>query len=704
MSDTPDPDQTPDPEATPEPEPTPSSDDASGSEATPSSEDVADASGPEPTIDSGETSDAGDTAGASSSSDAPDKAGSEPPRLPSSLGPKLPLRTRLSQMVRSTAFLSALITLLTSFALLHAEAEIGYVRDEGVYFEASRRYAAWLARWREDGSEANTPEVRDRYFGFNNEHPALLKLAAGVSARMFAEPPSEAVERDIAALRGKRRRAWAREIAVVEGGRWPWLREGAAMRLPAILLAGLGAGLLFWAGRRLGDGLFGGLLAAGYFVLLPRVAFHASLHAFDVPIAVMTLILALAWLRALSDWRWGLAMGPLLGVAIAVKHNALFLGPLFALHLWMCLALRWLADGERPSLARIAPMPLWNMAIVGPLVALMLWPWMWDDTFARLGEYLAFHREHSYYNMEFWGQNYNRPPLPILYPFVMTVATVPGALLLLTGVGVFLTVRTMRSPRTLRHLGRFGDNRGWARAQRVGARPRQLEGSAQPRSRWIAPLPTFDGREEPLLYVELALFPLLLIALPSIPIFGGTKHWLTAYPFFALLAAMAWGRLWWRARTLLRAWPTLLRMAPAIVLVALLGPAAWSTIHGHPYNLSQYAPLAGGARGAAGSGLNRGFWGHSVVPLLDEDDSLEAREIYVHDVHRLAVEQYRREGRWPEGWRVVGVRSADAALLFPEMHMLSDEIAIWASFGTVQPSMLLTLDDVPVTIVYERPE
>ena len=58
--------------------------------------------------------------------------------------------------------------------------------------------------------------------------------------------------------------------------------------------------------------------------------------------------------------------------------------------------------------------------------SLMLWPWMWDDTFARLGEYFAFHREHSYYNMEFLGRNYNRPPLPIAYPFVMTWATVPN--------------------------------------------------------------------------------------------------------------------------------------------------------------------------------------------------------------------------------------------------------------------------------------
>ena len=169
----------------------------------------------------------------------------------------------------------------------------------------------------------------------------------------------------------------------------------------------------------------------------------------------------------------------------------------------------------------------------------------------------------------------------------------------------------------------------------------------------------------------------------------------------ALLAAMAWGRLWWRSRTLLREWPKLMRRAPAVVLIAVLTPGAWATIDGHPYNLSQYAPLAGGARGAAVHGYNRGFWGHAVVTLLDEP-SLEGARIYLHDVHRLAAEQYRREGRWP-GWIPSGLRRADAALLFPEKHMLSDEIAIWEALGTTQPAMVVTLDDVPVTIVYRAP-
>ena len=119
----------------------------------------------------------------------------------------------------------------------------------------------------------------------------------------------------------------------------------------------------------------------------------------------------------------------------------------------------------------------------------------------------------------------------------MTWATVPSALLLLSGIGLMLALRTVRNPRALRHLGRFGPNSGRAKLERVGARPPERIVVSRPR--WHRPLPELDGREEPLLLVAMALFPIFLIALPSIPIFGGTKHWLTAYPFLALLAAMA---------------------------------------------------------------------------------------------------------------------------------------------------------------------
>jgi hypothetical protein len=54
------------------------------------------------------------------------------------------------------------------------------------------------------------------------------------------------------------------------------------------------------------------------------------------------------------------------------------------------------------------------MAVLAPLTVVALWPWLWSDPLGRLLEYVEFHRFHAYYNTEFLGINYNRPPLPIV--------------------------------------------------------------------------------------------------------------------------------------------------------------------------------------------------------------------------------------------------------------------------------------------------
>jgi 4-amino-4-deoxy-L-arabinose transferase-like glycosyltransferase len=451
------------------------------------------------------------------------------------------------------------------------------------------------------------------------------------------------------------------------------------MRLPAQLLAGLGAALLVLAGASFGGSLLAGLLAAGWFMTLPRVWFNAGLHCFDVPIAVATLAVALTYRAALSDRRWALLLGPLLGVAIVIKHNALFLPLLFVVHYGLCLARA--GAWRRPKLW--LPLGLWSVALGAPLTAFALWPWLWTAPLARLTEYFEFHRLHAYYNTEFLGTNYNQPPLPTEYPLVLTWATVPTALLLLALVGLGIALWRDLSKKS-----------GSQEAERSEGGPPAA--AARPRS-WAAPLRP-EERLDGTLLALLAAFPLILIALPSVPIFGGTKHWLTAYPFLALAAAIGWGALW-RHLALPRRW----RGAQAIALIVLLVPSTWSTIHSHPFGLSAYAPLVGGTRGAAELGLMRGFWGHAMTPLLPEIDALDDRQrgrLYTHDLHGLSLRQYVREGRWPSGVRPTAVSRARAGLLFHERHMLTYEIELWQSLGLVSPQAIVELDDVPLTSLY----
>ncbi len=550
-------------------------------------------------------------------------------------------------MNRRYGLVALALAVLTTVLLAIGHRDVGYVRDEGIYFEASRRYAAWVAAVTTGDGEVGDQRARDRAFAVNHEHPVLMKTLAGLSARAFAHAPVADEDPETA-------------------GVWPVMPEGAAMRLPAQILAGLGVGLLFLVGATWA-GPWAGAVAAGGFILLPRVAFHAGLHAFDVPIAVAMLIVVLAYRRSLRSWRWGLALGPLLGLAVATKHNALFLGPLLSLHYWACLAWGSLRDGKPVTRGQLVPLPLLSMAILGPLVAWALWPWMWSDTIARLSDYFDFHRQHSWYNTEFFGTNYNQPPMPVAYPWVMTWATVPTTLLLLTVTGLGAGLRD------------------------DVARPRSSDAAA---GSFRVPLPEGWARMDGGLLAMMTLFPLVLISLPGTPIFGGTKHWITAYPFASLAAGIGLVRLWDAAGLGRRA----RRWMPVAVAV-VLGPAAIGTLRGHPHNLSQYAPLVGGPRGAADLGLQRGFWGYDVRTLLPA--LANARSVYLHDVHELARHQYAREGDWPPNVPAAPASRAPAGLLFYEKHMLIYEIDLWQQHGTA-PAQVVSIHDVPTASLYQR--
>ncbi|MBC8072382.1 MAG: glycosyltransferase family 39 protein [Deltaproteobacteria bacterium] len=560
-------------------------------------------------------------------------------------------------MSRRLVLLAIVLGVLVTALLSIGHREVGYVRDEGIYFAASRSYAAWFGDLvRQPGKTLGRAE-RDRRFRTNHEHPALLKSLAGLSARLLARPPAAGSEEP--GIRD-------------DGGVLPVMDEGAAMRLPAQLSTALAVALLFLAASRWW-GVGAGVLAAGSFILLPQVWFYAGLHAFDVPVAVAMLVVVLAYRRALHSRGWALALGPIVGVAIAVKHNALFLGPLLALHYWTCLLLARVREGRPIARGQWIPLPLVSMGLSSLPVAVALWPWLWSDTWARIAEYVTFHRAHAYYNMEFLGTNYNQPPMPIAYPWVMTWASVPSVILVIAALGLALGLRAElardREPST--ELARGG---------------------------FVIALPGGWARHDTLLFAMMAVFPLVLIALPSTPIFGGTKHWITAYPFMALLSARAWPWLWSRLTDVRTA-----RLEP-LALAVVLGPAAIATIDGHPYGMSQYAPLVGGARGAASLGLNRGFWGHAIVRELPRLPELmgDATRLYAHDLDGLAQRQYVREGRWPAGIEMVPLSRAQAGLFFHELHMATWEYQLWEQLGTTAPVDVVTLDGVPLTSVYAR--
>jgi hypothetical protein len=306
------------------------------------------------------------------------------------------------------------------------------------------------------------------------------------------------------------------------------------------------------------------------------------------------------------------------------------------------------------------------MLLLGPLVLVGTWPWLWHDTGRRLVAYARFHLRHVHYTYEYLGINYFEPPLPISVPFVMTLFTVSLTVLALCLLGLYDRRAALRLP--------------WRTEPRAAN----------------------DGRTE-VLWFGCLLAPLFMIALPSSPIFGGTKHWLAAYPFLALFAGLGFVAVVERAEIsawMGRRWPTW-----AFATLCLL-PAAVETAHSHPFGLSHYTPLAGGVPGAADLGMNRQFWGFTTGSLADwiAEKLPKGGSVWTCDTTHGSWAMMQRDGLIPSNIRPeASMNAADLVLVHHEAHFAEVDYQAWVAFGSVQPVYVLRYDGVPVISVYENP-
>jgi hypothetical protein len=533
--------------------------------------------------------------------------------------------------------------------LLATAPDLGLSRDEGIYVVAAESYARWYELLARDPAEAIKPETVDRFWRINHEHPALMKT-------LFA---------------------WS---YLADQKLSLFTRDSLAFRFPGML----SAGLLLWLILIFGTRLYGrraGLFAALAYALLPRPFYHSHLDAFDVPIALAVTAVTYAYWRSLSERRWALWCGVLFGLALATKHNSWLLPGIFALHFAYARGLEWLR-ARRSGTAAPSLVPYWLVAmlVLGPPIFLMSWPWLWHDIGPRLHAYAAFHLHHEYYNMEYFGVNYFWPPFPVSYPFVMTLYTVPVTTLLLACVGLTLLVRR-----------ELNDVRGLLA-------PGAAAGDDSAR----------DPQHTTILLFGSLLAPIVIIALPSTPIFGGTKHWFTAYPFLALFAGAGFDAALPAYAGLVPERLARVRAQLAWPLGALLLlPALVETAHSHPFGLSHYGFAAGFVPGAADRGMNRQFWGFTTGSLVEFFDAHlpNGGRVYACDTLDVSFRMLARDGLMSD--RIVptaDIAAADYALVHHELHFAEVDQQIWNIYGTTQPVYVLRYDGVPIISVYENPK
>ena len=531
----------------------------------------------------------------------------------------------------------------------------GIARDEAYYMNAGERYVAYFddlltGRLKNPLSR----ESIDRYWSYNAEHPPLFKLLYGTSWR--------ALHRCTCAIDNR----WHPVVARLAAGQHSTiglLSELTAFRLPTAVTFGWLCALayLFYVDA-LGSRR-GAIVAALLMFAQPRAFFHAQTASFDLPVAALWFATMYAYWRALGaeSWRGAIVTGLLFGLTLATKLQSAVLPLALGAH-WGWLAwMRHRQDRSNPDVR-----PLLSM-LAAPIVLLGMWPWLWHDTLSRVRNYLAFHWNHEQYNFEYFGRNYNQPPFPWHEPLGMLVVTAPVILLVTAAAGILLLMRSSVKD---------------------------------------------DDRSTRALLLLSGALPIAVFMGGRLPIYGETKHWLATMPFLTLAAGYAIDRLGASLESELRIVGSgrRLAMSAALVLVAFV-PAAAETLRSHPYGLSHYNALAGGAPGGADLGMNRQFWGYSVKGLLPWlNQRLPPRAtLYLHDTNEDSYNLYMRSRALRDdivdassigepGTRFV----SDAALVIHEKHFDDVDFRIWETYGHVQPAQVLTLDGVPLVSVYLR--
>lgn len=597
--------------------------------------------------------------------------------------------------------MAAMLVVGTVGWLLATEGGEGFGRDEAQYMRAGERYWGWFEEVGRDlaaghPGRAFDAATIDHYWSDNApDHPVVMKTLYGLSWRAFHRCTCLGPARGLHPIPVRGRHVTIPLFA----------RDSTAFRFPAILMSGLLAWLVFRFSRQLLP-RSAAAAAAVLAIAQPHYFFHAPIACFDAPITTMAFAVGFAYWKSLRAPRWGVISGVVFGIALGVKHNA-WLMPFFlaAHYAWMRRA-----DWRGRRLPRV-PLAFVSMAVAGPLVFFMHWPWLWHHPVERTRSYLHRHLEHEHYNFEYLGLNWNLPPtdrdlkaLRVTFPFVSTALTVPVTTLVLAVIGGIALARRGRRP--------LDPDGGGGGADHEILAPGGAGGSTGVRSSWLRPGADVDLA--PGAFIAAQLFgPLAVLAIPSTPIFGGVKHFMPAMPYLAVAAGVGLASIGGSLVSALRgrAGGPAPRSAPiAAALAAIVCvPAVVETQRAHPDGLSHYNMIAGGFAGGATLGMNRQFWAYSVLPMLDWVDrkAPQNRRMYWHDVLGDALSMYKREGRLgltvgDTGFGEPGVERSQMGLLVHEKHWALYEKFIWDHYGHLRPSLVREREGVPLVIGYER--
>ena len=406
-----------------------------------------------------------------------------------------------------------------------------------------------------------------------------------------------------------------------------------------------------------------GLFAAIALATLPRYFFDAHLACFDVAITAMWTWSLWAFHRALEAppsklYRRSAVAGLIFGLTLATKLNSFFL-PVVFVSMWLVSLLH----KQKTKLVKytigginivVPPIPihLLSCAILGPFVLIAVWPYLWHSTFSRLIDYIQFHLRHEHYPISYFHELLVAPPFPIHFPWVMSLVTIPAPLLVLGVTGLLRSLRAM-----------------------------------------------FRRSVDDTLIVVATLVPVIMIALPNSPIFGGVKHWYNSMPTFFI----AGGIVFIQGIKELRLYEqnsTRYSIATNFLFCVMIGPGLLGLMASHPNGIGYYNALVGGFRGGAELGMQRGFWGGLAYPVFDVLP--ERGGVYFNRSNHATYLMYKRENKIGKNVRYLSrPQNSRAAIVFEQPEHAEAEAKIWQFLGP-RPVAGTYADGVTLTQIYRR--
>ena len=518
--------------------------------------------------------------------------------------------------------------LLTAIVLVATSPSTGFTTDEPNYINADESYGRWLSILVKDPARAFSSQTINTFLASVHEHPPVEKYWAGMLwlvGRHFFDPLT-------------------------------------AHRLGPILLVAIMVGLLYLLVAK-EFGRAAGLFAAAALLSMPRFFFHAHLAALDVPVAFGAFAVTFLFWKTIErrNWWWGIVLGAAWGLAEGIKLNATFIP--ISLVLWSLLYHRKGYVAIRFLL----------MGLVAVLSFLLIWPWLYFNTWTRLLEYINFHVNHYGIGAWYLGQAYLPPPWH--YVFVTLWAVLPLTLILMIAAGV------------------------------AGAGKKRKGTSLV----WLLVLSVFA-----------AIFPFIFgVSLA----YNGERLFMPAFPFLAALAGIGFGRLVaWLRQWMQSSRPAVLTgSATALLGLALLTPQTVTMARLYPHLLSYYSESVGGLRGATKLGLETTYWSEAYISAIPYLNAHARPGDIVWTENGETFEYYQRFGWLRSDIKFMAIRSPEDPQYQPGTDYLKkaswfvyvyqqskfgfegeDAYPPWTLLRSQSPVFVVSFEGVPIMSIYGK--